>query len=299
MAGNSTEDFDPGFPDRVRERIRAALGSTWDRIEAADRRGQQASPPNPRRHVLAAIYENSGRFDLAEVVAQYPGRMPDLIALTAMANVLDRSREFAALPEMVASMAAPEDFRHHMLTLGLADLLRACTPYGVRLPFRPESGHRIVDLLLDHPNGQTMEIETKTNDEFEGPRREVSYSNARGAISRAWKKKVSGVRAQLGRHNPGTLLLGGVTLKVESLDVIRSAAKDWLSTHGRSHRNIWGIAVLTYWTYTLGPAPVFGTGEPVEIHARGGVQLRAAENPFYEGTVRIVLTPYVQEEAGT
>ena len=291
-----SEAFDPGFPDRVRSRIRVALGATWDRIEAADRRGQQATPPNPRRHVLAAIYENAGRFNLGEVRAQYPGRMPDLIALTAMANVLDRSREFGALPEMVASMAAPGDFRHHMLTLGLADHLRAYTPYDVQLPFRPESGQRIVDLLLHHTDGHTMDIETKSSDEFEGPRRGVTYSNARGAISRAWKKKVSGERAQLGRRNPGTLLLGGVTLQVESLDVIRSAAEDWLSTHGRSHRNIWGIAALTYWTYTLGPTPVFDTGEPVEIHARGGVQLRAAENPFYEGNVRIILTPYVQEE---
>jgi hypothetical protein len=292
----TAEDFDPGLPDRVRARIRAALGPTWERIVAADLRGQQATPPNPHRHLLAVIHESVGLFNLEEVAARYPGRLPDLLALTAMANIIDRSRDFEALAELVPAMISPKGFRHHMLTLGLADHLRTYTPYTVRLPIRAPDGGPIVDLLLSH-SGQTMEIETKTSDEFDGPRREVSPSNARGAISRAWGKAVSGPRAQLGRNGPGLLLLGGITLQVESLDVIRDAASDWLSAHGRSHPNVWGIAVLTYWTYTLGsPAQELPSVHGIEIHARGGVQLRAAENPFYRGPIRLVLAPYAPED---
>jgi len=286
------------MPDRVRERIRSILGPTWERIAAADVRGQQASPPNQNRHVLAAIYENVGHFSLGEVAAHYPGRIPDLLALTAMANILERSRDFEVLPQLVSAMASPKDFRHHMLTLGLADHLRTYTPYTVRLPSPAEGGHRIVDLLVSHESGLTLEIETKTSDEFDGPRRAVTHANAKRGISRAWRKAVSGERAQLGRSLPGLLLLGGVTLRVESLEVIQRAAGEWLQTHGRWHPNIWGIAVLTYWTYTLGPPPQSTPhGEPVEVNARAGVQLRAAENPFYTGPIRIVLTPYASESA--
>ncbi|MGP8110095.1 MAG: hypothetical protein ACLQD9_05230 [Thermoplasmata archaeon] len=293
---SAPEDFDPGMPGRVRARIRTALGPRWDRIEEADRRGRQARPPNPNRHLLAAIYENAGQFSLEEVAARYPGRLPDLLALTAVANILERSRDFEVLPELIASMVSSKDFRHHMLTLGLADHLRTHTPYTVRLPSPSANGQRIVDLVIAHEGGLTMEVETKTSDEFDGPRREVTPSNARGAISRAWRKAVSGERSQLGRTSPGLLLLGGVTLKVESLDVIQRAAGGWLRSHGRTHPNIWGIAVLTYWAYTLGPPPqVTPPGEIVEVNARAGIQLRAAENPSYTGPIRLVLTPYVWE----
>jgi len=108
---------------------------------------------------------------------------------------------------------------------------------------------------------------------------------------------VNGPRAQLGRTGPGLLLLGGVTLRVESLDVIQASAVDWLAAHGRTHPNVWGIAALTYWTYTLGfPAQELLSGRGVEIHARGGIQLRAAENPYYGGPIRILLTPYAPED---
>jgi hypothetical protein len=290
------EDFDPELPDRVRTRIRSELGRTWERIAAADRRGQEARPPNPSRHLLAVIDESVGQFSLDEVAARYPGRLPDLLALTAMANILEQSHDFEVLPELVSSMASPKDFRHHMLTLGLADHLRTYTPYTVRLPIRAPDGGRIVDLLLSD-GGKIMEIETKTSDEFDGARRQVTPSKARGAISRAWAKAIGGPRAQLGRNGPGMLLLGGVTLQVESLDVIRDVAAEWLATHGPSHPDVWGIAVLTYWTYTLGsPAAELASGRAVEIHARGGVQLRAAENPFYRGPIRIALTPYAPED---
>jgi hypothetical protein len=290
------QDFDPGLPDRTRSRIREYLGPTWNRIEAANLRGLQATPPNPNRHVLAVMYENVGRFSLQEVAAQYPGRLPDLLGLTTIANILERSQDFDVLPELVPSMVSGRDFRHHMITLGFADHLRSYTPYGVHLPIASRSGERTIDLVLTHLDGTTMEVETKTSDEFDGPRREVSPSNAKGAISRAWRKAVTGNNAQLGRSGAGLLLLGGVTLKVESLEVIRQSAEEWLAQRGRSHPNIWGIAALTYWTYTLGRTPRDAApGESVEVHARGGVQLRAAENPFYSGRLRMVLTPYVPE----
>lgn len=290
------EEFDPSFPGRVQERVRRLLGTTWDEILAADVRARQARPPNPKRHILALLDENASRFSLEEVAASYPGRLPDLLALTAIANILERSRSFDAFEGMAASMVSPKDFRHHMLTLGLADHIRTHTPYQVRIPVGQESGQRIVDLVISHPDGQEMEVETQTRDEFDGPRQEVTPANALGAISRAWKKKVSGDRAQLGRLGPGLLLLGGLTLKVESLSVIQRMAERWLALRGRGHPTIWGIAALTYWTYTLGPPPrPSPEGRPAEVHARAGVQLRAAENPYYTGHLRIALSPYAHE----
>ncbi len=284
------------MPGRTQQRIRTVLGPTWTRILDADVRGQSARPRNPRRHLLAAIYENAGRFNLEEVANQYPGRLPDFLALVAMANILERSRDFPVFNELVSSMVPQEGFRHHMLTLGLADHLRTHTPYPVDLPVPEGHGRRTVDLRLGHPSGAVLEVETATSDEFDGPRRRVTSSNARGAIARAWRRKVSGTSAQLGTQGPGLLLLGGLTLEVSSLQVVREAAAEWLARKGQSHPTIMGIAALTYWTYTLGE-PRFPSAVPLTIHARGGVQIAAAENPYYTGPIRIVWTPYVQDES--
>jgi hypothetical protein len=289
-------DFTPEFPGQTQARIRAILGPVWERIDSEDRRGREATPPNPTRHPLAAMYESAGQFNLDEVARQYPGRLGDLLGLAAIANILERSRDFEAFPGLVSAMASPKDFRHHMLTLGLADHFRAYTPYRVLLPSPRGLGDRMVDLLIIHEDETEMEVETKTRNELDGPRREVTMASALGAVSRAWRKAVSGDRAQLGRAKPGLLLIGGVSLKLESLDTIQRASEEWLSRRGPTHPNVWGIAAISYWTYTLNPP---GRVQPEagarEVHGRAGVQLRFAKNPHYTGHIEIIPTPYVLE----
>ncbi len=286
------DQFSSALSEATHQELGDLLGPVWSAINSRDLRGRRASPPNPRRHLLAVLYEHADTF-AQQFPGVWPGFLPDYLAFHGLVSVLSRARAEPSFPELVTLLERPEGFRHTMVMLGFADHIRRHTQLPVRLPASGPAGQRVVDLLLGPEDGSHFQVETKTPAEFDGPLAPVTPANARGAIRRAWAKAVGGRRPQLPAERPGVLLLGGVTLKLESLPIIAQAATDWLSRRGEGHPNLWGIVVLTYWSYSVIPAGRrVGDGMPLTVNSHMGVQLRVAENPHYTGIPRIRLSPY-------
>lgn len=279
-------DFSPEFADEVRNRLRSFLGPTWERIQREDDSGL----PERDRHLLAILDQRAGEFKQEFRAAKFPGHMPDFMALFVITEIFQRMQDEEVFPQVIAGLANRGSFRHDMLTFGLADHFREHTEYPVRLPARGSKGARIVDLVVGA--GPEMDVETKSSDEFDGPRRHVSDSNAFRGIQRAWRRAFGGETPQLTDARPSAILVGGVTVELASLPSIARVARRWLERKGQDHRNCWGILVLTYLTYSRMPAGrAFGDGKPLTVDARAGVHLAFAKNPHYDGAVDIVFTP--------
>jgi hypothetical protein len=276
----------------TRARLREQLGQAWSRIEDEDGRRRTARPPNRDRHLLAVLDEHAGLW-AGEYPTIYPGHMPDFLALYGVVSILETFRSLDIFPDFQGRAADPLQFRHDMVEFGFAHHLVTYTPYRVQLLRSSRiAGQRVFDLLFGPNDGPTLAVEVKTPREFDGPRRALTPANVRGAISRVWKGAVSGRDPQLPGHRPGLLLLGGVTLQLESLPVFARVAEEWLTIKGRNHPNLWGIVGLTFWSYTRVPeGRRVGDGAEVEVSSHMGVRLAAAENPHYTGGPRIVFTP--------
>ncbi len=279
-------DFSPEFADEVRDRLRRLLGPTWDRIQHEDDPGR----PERDRHMLAVLDQHASEFKREFEAATFPGHMPDFMALFVITEILRRMQEEEVFHEVISGLADRGSFRHDMLTLGLADHLREHTKYPIRLPVRDPTGSRIVDLVVGA--GPEMDVETKSSDEFDGPRRHVSDSNAFRGIRNAWRRAFGGETPQLTETRPSAILVGGVTVELACLPSIARVAKRWLERKGADHPNCWGILVLTYLSYSRMPTGrTYGDGKPLTVDARAGIHLDFAMNPSYTGPVQLVFTP--------
>jgi hypothetical protein len=284
-AGTATPVFSSDFADQTRSRLRSLLGPTWERIEREDDPSQRARD----RHLLAVLDENAVTFRAEFEAGRMPGHMPDFLALYVIVEILTRTREDPVFREVMPGLADRASFRHDMLNLGLADHIREHTDYTVRLPTRSRSQERIVDIILGADPG--MDIETKSSEEFDGLLRHVSGSNAFQGIRNAWRRSYGGANPQLSADRASAILVGGVTVELGSLPTIVRVAGRWLERKGEAHPNCWGILAMTFLTYTRMPVGRnFGDGRPLEFTAHAGVQLAFAKNPYYTGSVQLVLT---------
>lgn len=284
--------FSPELAEATRQRLRELLGSTWERIQAEDEPLRLAGRPDRERHLLAILDQRAEEFAQEYRELRLPGHLGDFLAYRAAVEIFDRSHRDEIFREVVPTLANRGDFRHAMLTLGLADHVRSYTKYPVRLPIRNPAGGRVVDLIIGE--GATIEIETKSSNKFDGPLRHVRYTDAFNGIRIAWNRALGGENPQLTGVRPNALLVGGVTVEVASLPTIVRAAKNWLERKGADHPNFWGILVLTYQATTVLPAGrSFGDGQPLTFNSYAGVQLRAAQNRYYTGSAQIILTPSV------
>jgi hypothetical protein len=290
------ETFSPAVNERIHQLLAEVLGPVWNEIQARDARGRSANPPNPRRHLLVVLSEHADLWADESTRGIWPGHAPDYLAFHGVVAIMERSRSDPAFAEILTQLVTPEGFRHHMTLLGFADHISRHTPYPVRLTTAGDPGQRVVDLVLGPMGGHSFQVEIKTPREFDGPVVALTRSNALGALSRAWAGSVGGQNPQLPPDRPGILLLGGLTMRVESLPVFDEAARDWLSHHGRSHPFLWGVVSQTFWTYSLTPpGRTLGDGAPLTIDGRMGVRLQLSENPHYTGTPRLAPAPYAPD----
>ena len=215
--------------------------------------------------------------------------LPDFLALYAVVEIFGRFQDDEIFREVRPGLADRASFRHDMLTLGLANHFRLHTPYQVRLPSRSPTGERTPDLVIGDEPG--LDVETKSSDQFDGPRRHVSDSNAFRGIQHAWRRAYGGQNPQLGDSRPSAILIGGVTMELECLTSIARVAHRWLERKGAAHPNCWGILAMTFLTYSRIPVDrAVGDGAPLTVDARAGVHLGAAVNSYYTGPVRLVLS---------
>ena len=290
----TVRDYSPEFVPTLLGQLRSLLGPTWERIRLRDERGQRARPQNPTRHPLAVLVEHAylaaGNISRAE----YPGNVPDLLALTAVVEILAGARERDAFPEIVTQLATREGYRHDMLVLGMVDLLRRYTSYDVRVFQSGVGGTRVVDFDFGESGGTRLAVETKGPREFDGPTRAVTPEESDQAIARIWSKATGGRTPQLRPDRPGVILTGGVTLRLESLPVIRDAAARWLQTHGRRHPAVHAIAIMTFIAVSvMNPPEITPDGPRTLIQGFGRTRFEWAFNPFYNGPVRVALAPEV------
>lgn len=290
-------------PDVVQEGVSSLvemLGPTYLRIRDQDQRGQTARPPNPERHLLAVIVENAQRFadEFSRGMAR-PLGLGELLALEAILGVLGRARSDPFFKELVPQLETDEGFRHHMVMLGMWDhVSRRATDKRIRLQSTRTPG-RQVDLVLGDEINPKFHIEVKAPKEFEGSQSKITRTEATTAIERGWKHTFHRAGPQVPPDRPSLLLIGGLTLRLESLAVVQSAARNWLSRHGQSRPNLWGIAALTYFSHiTLPPGRRLDDGAPIEVKGRGGVHLAFAASPHYVGAPGIQVLPGYFEDEG-
>jgi hypothetical protein len=286
QGGGQVPEYSPELLRETRERLRSVLGEVWNRIEAAD----NASLPGRERHLLTVLDRHAARFEDDFTAHRFPGHLPDLMALTLVVNILERSASDPVFSEILPGLADRGEFRHHMLTLGLADHLRRYTSYPVRLPTRSCSGARIVDLVIE--TVPEIYVETKGSREFDGPLRSVSPTNAFKGIKQAWRRAFGGDHPQVPDDVTSALLVGGVTVEVSSMGNIQRRARDWLSRRGADHRLCWGILAMTFLTVSrIPPGRRIGDGAPITVNAIASPLLIGIHNPHYRGTIQLVLTP--------
>jgi hypothetical protein len=284
-AQSNPPTFTPEFADETRARLRALLGPTWGRIVSED----VPSRPARDRHLLAVLDEKTDAFRADFLAARMPGHLPDFLTLYVIVEVLTRMSRDDVFGEVISGLADRSSFRHDMLTLGLADHLRRLTAYQVSLPPRSPIGERTVDIVLG--SNPEMYIETKSSDEFDGPNRHVSSTNAFRGIRNAWRRAYGGVTPQVSPVHPSALLVGGISVELASLPSVARSAEAWLRRRGAQQPNCWGILGMTFLTYSrLPPGRSFGDGGELSFDALAGVHLAYAKNPLYTGPVDIVFT---------
>ena len=115
------EDFSPALNGRIHRLLADLMGDTWTRIEASDRRGREARPANPRRHLLAVLSDHANDFAQQFVNGVWPGKGLDYLAFHGIVSIMERFRTDPLFSECVAQMVTPEGFRHNMTVLGFAD----------------------------------------------------------------------------------------------------------------------------------------------------------------------------------
>lgn len=180
VAQDSTSEFVPVLLARLEE----LLGPTWRRIRGVDRHGLVARPPNPVRHPLALLVEHAPLAALNMARGEFPGYVPDLLALTTGVELLAGARDEVSFPEIVSGMVRPEGSRHNMLVLGMVDLLRRYTAYDVELFRSRATTGRVIDFDFGQRPGPRLAVETKGPQEFDGPTRDVSAAVATRAIGK-------------------------------------------------------------------------------------------------------------------
>ncbi len=259
--------------------------------------GRRTNPPNPRRHLLPLLRESADLFVTEFARGIFPGRVGDLLAYHGTIAILERARTDPAFPDIVSQLETPEGFRHNMVMLGLWDLMMRHSPHRAHLVPPSFSTGRIVDLIIGELAGPSFHVEVKAPMEFDPPRANVTPSQADDAVRREWRRALHGPIPQVAPDTPAILLLGGLTLRLECLPIVKRAAEKWLDRRGASHPNVWGIAILTYFSYTrLPPGRSFGDGAPMVVDSASAVHLAAAENRYYTGTPRIHFTPFSEED---
>ena len=271
-------------------------GLAWSRIREADRRGQNANPRNENRHLLALLAEQA-EVCIDELQAHRGfAYLPQSVALRGIVHLLKDWRRDPSLADSISSFENAAAFRHGMVALAYAENARQ---NGWMVRWAPLTGLRNPpDLyLVDPRNGEIITVEVKSPEPFGGLLQPVSPAMARKGVEQAWDSALQGRRRQLPQDKESILVTGGPSLPFESLDVIRTAAKELLEarggnrlsplSRGASRPYLHSIAVLTTWTARSGP-PLQQVGTRLQGSAtiRFAVGCKYALNRSYAGRLR-------------
>jgi hypothetical protein len=278
------------YVKQLGNRLKPLLGPVLDAILREDMRRSAARGKPGQRHLLPELLENAFRAaDETErgKESRYGG---DAAAFCNLVSVLERRSGDPGFSLMLPGLVDPANFRHDLIVLSFTDHILRSTPYQVALPTAPGQSRRSFDILLTAGDSPGLEIEVKAPQELEGPTKFVSEKAALFAIRKAWRKTV-GPTKQLTGGRAGALLLGGVTMRPESLLTLQRAGICWLRNNALSHPNLWGLIFLTM--ITLEDDPVYSGQEDqrrkrVKLTSR--VQMSACANPHYAGAVNLQFT---------
>jgi hypothetical protein len=281
------------YVQQLGSRLKFLLGTVFDEILQEDMRRRAARGKPGQRHLLPELLENAFRAADENERGKEPRYGADAAAFCSIVSVLERRSADPGFSLMLPRLADPANFRHDLIVLSFTDHILQHTPYQVALPATPGESHRSFDILLMDGASPGLEIEVKARQELEGPEKLVSEKDALIAIRKAWRKAV-GPTKQLTGGRAGALLLGGVTMHLESLLTLQRAGIGWLRNNASSHPNLWGMIFLTM--ITMNDDPVYSGHEDqrrkwVKLTSR--VQMSACANPHYAGAVNLQFTPSV------
>lgn len=269
-------------------RLRMVIGEPLDEILKIDMRRRVLGSSQGTRHLLPELLESSMTVLQEMERGRESAHLGDFVILQTVTETLERMSSDPGFALMRPGLADPARFRHDLVTLGYVDLLRRETPYTVTLPTDRAVKERSSDFTVVSAEGWTVEFETKAPVEFEGPTKLVSADEARKAVEKSWDKAV-GRSKQLKGGISAALLLGGVTMNLQSLLTIQRAAIDFLDRRGARQPNFWGVIPFTMVVMREEPKTTHtaaGPGFVLGLQSR--VQTAPARNPHYAGKVEIV-----------
>ena len=272
-------------------RLQKVMGEPFNDVLRLDIRRRTHHSRTGPRHLLPELLESSLVAVRELEGGQESTHLGDIVTLHALASTFERMVDDPGFPLMRPGLKDPLRFRHDVVTLGFVDHLRRSTPYTVGLPTNSHAHRRSYDFDLTNDSGSRVEFETKAPEELEGPTKSVSEEGARWAVEKSWRKAV-GRNKQLKGDSSGALLLGGVTMQLQSLLTIQRAALDFLEKRGGAHHNFWGIVVFTMAVLRDKHGDVgVGLSLGSSLELKSWVQTAMARNPHYSGPVEIVPTP--------
>lgn len=261
--------------DDIGREVRGILGSVYDRIAAADDRALR-SPTPPRRHRLMELMDGARR-TLDSQRHTEPVIVADVVELDLLRHLIAFWKDAPALPGILAALEDPDAYRHTVVTLAAARLLREV---GNAIHLEVEGGPARTPDLRVATGPSDVAVECKAPRQLQRPRRELTQDRAGRLVRRAMKKAGTGPGDQLAPDRPGLLVVGGNQLTRPTMARLREGAEAALIRSSAS-KHIVAIGVVSI-GILLSEEPGEGQRSLASV-----LSLEVAENPEYAGTVRL------------
>ncbi len=256
------------------------FGSVLYRIHRIGRRHK----PTARRHRLLTLLRTLEACLLSGALMT-DGQTLDIAELTATVRNCRRWYTDPAWPGIEKGLASADFFRHTTIMLGIAGhYADAPNHVGIHL----ESGkHSVPDLWLSgagaNPSIQRLHVEVKAPVALDRPSAPLSREDGEHVVVGAFRRS----RHQLGKVEPGLLVIGGFNLQSTDVEALQKATQGHFLRFG-GHKNIVGVVIffarpqLDLIVHDASGNQVHQLSVPVYSHL--------VPNPDYQGSARVVET---------
>lgn len=241
----------------TRQALASLLGSAYEELRAADRRGQLSRTSPPRRHRLMQLDDFLEHTANALESLRPTSRLiidgDALGEVMAITSLLDRWRNHPAWQRLVNTLRDANELRHTITVLILASYL-VDAGNGVGIVFQASAG-RVADLWLQSDAFRRCDVEVKAPQLLRGPLRSgLGDAMAESLVEKSLQKAASGKRGQLRHEQSGAILaIGSFHLGTHNLDVLESAGKRVLNRHSKPF--LMGLLFADSRTQIAGSAP--------------------------------------------
>jgi hypothetical protein len=225
---------------------RKLLGHRWPKLVAQYHRGRKSpTPPNDVHPLVDLVVRLQWQLTITNLGIGYID-WADVAELRVHVGLLTRYSRSPWASIIGASLEAPAQYRHLLITLLFADMLGS--RQGPVALIVSSGSTRVADIaILVHGKPGTIEVKVPRalcRRMMDQPSPPLTHEYALATIEKAYHKAGDRRHGQLTTMHPGTLVLGGFHLYGDDTQVLTYAANDWLIRNGRRRRHVLGIVIV-------------------------------------------------------